>query len=83
MNDRTIKGFESATLAFVNFKKAIDTVADQINLSTEAYVQVSNRLREMSAAKNEELDRILYLREIQKYTGYRPIVFADIKNIED
>ncbi len=83
MKNEKINGFDSATLAFVNFKKAIDVVADQINSSTIEYVKVTNRLHEMANEKNKELDRILYLREIQNYTGYKITVFADIKNIEN
>lgn len=69
----------SATIAFQNFKQAIESVGNSLDDTTMEYVQFTNRLKLMSLQKDEEQDRIMYLKMIQKYSGYK-FTFNDFRN---
>lgn len=74
------QGLSSATKAFINFKNAIDTASANIDQTTLGFSALVDRLKLMSLEKDREFDRILYLKEIQNYTGYKITSFADLKN---
>jgi len=72
----------SATKAYIKFANAIEGIAESLDQTSNSFKEVTNRIKSMAMAKNAELDRMLYLKEIQKYSGYKISDFADIKNID-
>lgn len=71
----------SATKSYMNLKKAVEVIGKSVNQSTEGFIKLGNVLRNMCVDKHVEEDRMLYLKEIQKYTGYRITSFHDLKNV--